>query len=364
MFARVALACLLVRVVAACEQAPSSGGGGVAPPAAGEPVLGLCRGGGGVVDDEISAGFFPRVVGKYCLDPNGQARNYGKSARGTLEEGCDQHLGQCELYRSYGLERLVSVRYADGAGTTASVLVMVSTFATTEGAFGFYTGRVVAGADPSGTQLVEVPASGQAVVGVNSAVLWSGSHVAELNYADPAQAPEQLRASANAALTQLVASMNLPGGADKPAAVLSLPVESRLPLGVEFVRADALGVSGAGAAAIGYYAQGGRRWRVLVIQRGDEDSARDVIKTLRRSPSLLPLKDAPDGVFSLFTRTSDSAPRVDWIVGARGASVVAIGDEEYVLATAPNAEERARVSLSYTEKLALLQSILRTPVAL
>ena len=123
------------------------------PPPVESTQPGRCVQGGGNVADATSAAFFPRKVSDYCIDPNSETRAYGKNAPGTLDQVCTELFdGECEVYRMYGLERVVTVRYADGKGSTSTVNVVLSRFETARGAYGFYTKRVVADADPIDTK--------------------------------------------------------------------------------------------------------------------------------------------------------------------------------------------------------------------
>src|SRR6185503_5898268 len=109
--------------------------------------------------DSVTAAFFPRAVAGYCVDPNGDTRAYGDGAKATLDDVCTQQLdGECEVYKSYGLRRVTTLRYVDGGGTPGAVAVTLSRFASKEGAFGFYTKRVVADGDPARIALTEIPA--------------------------------------------------------------------------------------------------------------------------------------------------------------------------------------------------------------
>ncbi|MET0793682.1 MAG: DUF6599 family protein, partial [Polyangiaceae bacterium] len=118
---------------------------GAPPPPIASSKPGACASGGGTVKDAASAAFFPRVAADYCLDPNGEARAFGENAPNSLDAVCTELFdGECEVYKSFGLRRVVTLRYIDGKGSPGAVNVNLSRFATPEGAYGFFTKRVVA----------------------------------------------------------------------------------------------------------------------------------------------------------------------------------------------------------------------------
>jgi hypothetical protein len=97
---------------------------GAAPPPMPSARPGVCASGGGVVGDEQSAAYFPRTEAGYCIDPNAETRSYGAEAKGSLDEVCTQQFdGECEVYKSFGLKRVVTLRYVDGAGSPGAVSV-------------------------------------------------------------------------------------------------------------------------------------------------------------------------------------------------------------------------------------------------
>src|SRR6187200_27451 len=83
---------LLVAVVAAgCDKKDDlRDEQGAAPPPIASSRPGLCAGGGGKVTDSVSAGYFPRSVGDYCIDPNAEIRAYGENAPGTVDKVCTE----------------------------------------------------------------------------------------------------------------------------------------------------------------------------------------------------------------------------------------------------------------------------------
>src|SRR5689334_10218217 len=115
------LSCVVV-VACGCSKKETQVEKGSAPPPIASSKPGVCNSGGGNVADATSASYFPRVASGYCIDPNGETRSYGEAAKGTLETVCTELLdGECEVYKGFGLKRVVTLRYVDGAGSPATV---------------------------------------------------------------------------------------------------------------------------------------------------------------------------------------------------------------------------------------------------
>src|ERR1019366_7315408 len=99
--------------------------------------------------DAISAPFVPRAAGGYCIDPQTEIKTYGDKGKLTMDEVCTTAFdGECEVYKRFGLDRVVVLRYVDGSGAPNSVEVNLSRFTTSDGAYAMSTKRVVAEGDP------------------------------------------------------------------------------------------------------------------------------------------------------------------------------------------------------------------------
>ena len=61
---------------------------GAPPPPIASSKPGACASGGGTVKDSVSAAFFPRTAGDYCVDPNGEARAFGRRSQPLQAAGC------------------------------------------------------------------------------------------------------------------------------------------------------------------------------------------------------------------------------------------------------------------------------------
>lgn len=333
---------------------------GAAPPPIESSKPGACAGGGGTVKDTASAAFFPRSAGGYCVDPNGETRAFGENAPGSLDKVCTELFdGECEVYKGFGLKRVVTLRYIDGGGSPGSVNVNLSRFATLEGAYGFFTKRVIADGDPAEVAPASLEAGTAAALGTGIAYVWRGEYVAELSYTNELESPDQLKDSSKKVVPPLAKAMGerLPGDKAFPKPVTRLPTDKRVNLGVSYESGDLLDVSGAGAGAVGYYKDGDKRWRVLSAERPDEASAKDVLKTFSKLEGAKTLKGVVYDAVSFSRKDDDQSPAVAWIVGRQGSQLFGVGDESQVLSTDQSSEEAAKLKLSDEEKLKLLGTL-------
>lgn len=338
-------AAALLMCLASCNKGKDEAQRGAAPPPAATAKAGLCAGGGGEVGDKHSAGFFPRAVGDYCLDPHGETRAYGQDADGALDKVCTELFnGECEVYRSYGLERVVTLRYVDGSGSPGSVSVYLSRFSTNANAYGFFTKRVVADSDPLEAAPAVLNAGGAGAIGTGIAYVWRGKYVAELSYANEVESPEQLKTSSQKVLPDLARSLGdkLTGDKEPPEAVRALPERDRVRLGVSFDPKHVLGIEGTGPGAIGYYKQDDSRWRVLSIIRADEASAQDIMKTLEHLQGAKRV-DKRLGTLRFPLRNDDSSPPQYWVAARRGIRIVGVGDEPHAEGGAASPPEREQL---------------------
>jgi hypothetical protein len=332
---------------------------GDTPPPVESTQLGRCAQGGGTVSDAASAAFFARNVNDYCIDPNSETRAYGKSAPGTLDQVCTELFdGECEVYKAYGLERVVTIRYADAKGSTSTVNVVLSRFETPRGAYGFFTKRVVADSDPADSKAKALAAGGAAALASTIAYVWRGSYVAELSYVNDSESPDALRQSAAKILPDIAKSIGslVPGDVKLPDTADLLPREGLLPLGILYEPHDVLGVQGVGPGSYGFYAEEGRRYRTVLLERGDEASAQDILKTLKKLPAAGETKTRPPVVTLTLHPAGAEAVKSEWLFAREGNRVVGIGDEELVLNQA-NAEQARAKSLKREEKLERLNKL-------
>jgi hypothetical protein len=352
---RLAVSVCLALSISCSKKEPAAEQGSAPPPVASSKP-GACSAGGGSVSDATSAGYFPKLAGGYCIDPNGDARTYGEAAKGTLETVCTELLdGECEVYKNYGLKRVVTLRYVDGAGSPGTVNVITSRFANAEGAYAFFTKRVIADGDPVDGTPKELAAGTKGALGTGIAYVWRGELVAELSYSNELETPDQIKASSAKVLPDLARQVgeHLPGDVSQLPAVRLLPEAQLVPMGISYAHRDALGVAGLGAGAIGYYQAGAERYRVVALARADEDSAKDVIGTLKKLPGARTQKDLGFDAVAFSTREAEGAPQAEWLAGRTGSSVIIVGDEPLKLK--PGAEA---AHLPADKRLALLKAAL------
>jgi hypothetical protein len=310
------------------------------------------------VSDPIAAKLLVSQVGGYCLDPNNEVRTYGKEAKGTIEQVCTELFdGECEVYRSFGLERVVAARYADGEGSPGTVSLNLSRFESAQGALGFFTKRVVGDADPASLTTESMDAGAMAVLGSGTAYLWRGVYVVELAYANDNEAPDAIKASGRKILPLLGKAIGelIPGDKQLPRVARLLPEAERLPMGLLFEPKDALGIEGTGPGAIGFYRSNATRYRILVLDRANDAAAQDVVKTLKRVAGVSETKGLLP-TLTLNLGTTEGSRKVQWVFGRAGKTVIGIGDEER--ATEGNAKNA--VALSLADKQVKLTGILTT----
>lgn len=334
---------------------------GAAPPPEPATKPGGCAGGGGQVGDPVTAPFLPRGAAGYCVDPNGETRVFGEGGKYAMDAVCtDCFDGECEVYKSFGLKRVVHLRYVDGAGSPGSVEIYLSQFASTEGAYAMFTKRVVADSDPVETAPRKLEAGGGGAIGTGRAYVWKGAYLAELQYANEVETQAQMKASGDKVLPELAKELGakLPGAATLPAAAARLPGDDLVPMGVSYVLRDALGVAGTGAGALGYYKKGTKRFRVLSIVKEDADQAKDVTKSFSRQKGATEEKGLGDAAVRVVLGDKDG-PRTEWIVARAGKLVVGVGDEEFAMKPEMSASERESVALARDEKVARLRALLK-----
>jgi hypothetical protein len=146
------------------------------PPIASAAQADVCAGGGGQDPDPISGPFVARLVGGYCLDPQGQPKTYGDQGKFSMDEVCTTAFdGECEVYKRFGLDRVVVLRYVDGTGAPNSVEVNLSRFKTPDGAYGMFTKRTVADGDPARATVKPLAAGASGATSSSNAYVWRGA---------------------------------------------------------------------------------------------------------------------------------------------------------------------------------------------
>jgi len=323
------------------------------PPPLPAAKVGACVGGGGKIADAVSAPFFPRTVGGYCLDPNGGDKAFGEGGSLPIDGICNLFDGECEIYKGYGVRRVVQAHYVDGGGTAATIDVNVSRFGTSEGAYAMFTGRVVGDGDPADDATPKpTPGGGSAALGLGNAYLWRGLYLVEITYNNQDAAEAAIKTAGEKLLPPLVREMGekLPGETALPPAAAALPKEGLIPLGIRYLTKDLLSNTGSGAGAFGYYRAGDKRYRIAVIARGDADQAKDVLSTLTKVRGAAKEKGIADGAVR-FMHKEGEAPPAEWVFARSGKLVLGVGDEPRTLKTTMSADEHAKVTLTKDEKI-------------
>lgn len=333
---------------------------GAAPPPIESSKPGACADGGGKVSDTKTAAFFPRVSGEYCIDPNNAARSYGESAQVSLDKACTELLdGECENYKQHGLKRVVTVRYIDGQGSPGAVSINLSEFATPEGAYAFFTKRVVGDEDPAKEAPKPLAAGGAGALGSGIAYVWRGSYLAELSYTNELDSPDKLRENSARILPGLatVIGEQIQGKKEPPAAVELLPKLQQVALGTRYWMSDVFGVTGTGAGAVGYYTRGDKRFRMVALEAEDEAAAKDVLTLLRKEGKAKKLDGVGVEAVVMERRSGDDQPLLEWMVGVQGKQVIGVVDEELVLSSDQTSDEAGKLKLSHEEKLEQLKRV-------
>jgi hypothetical protein len=321
---------------------------------------GACAGGGGQVTDPASAAVFPRLAAGYCLDPHGETRVFGEGGKLSMDAICTEAFnGECEVYKSFGLKRVVQLRYIDGAGSPGSVEIYLSQFATPDGAYGMFTKRVIADSDPVESAPRKLEAGGAAALGTGRSYIWKGPYLVELQYANEQETPAQMKASSDRLLVPIGTEIGqkLPGPPTLPPSAAKLPADKLVPLGILYSPKDVLGIDGVGAGAAGFYKDGEKRYRVLSAVRDDPDQAKDVLKTFGKVKGAEPEKGLAEQAYHLFI-TKDGA-KIEWVIARAGKVVMGIGDEEYVVKQGMSPADRDKLCISREEKVAKLRALLK-----
>jgi hypothetical protein len=336
------------------------------PPSASTSAHGdVCADGGGLDTDTISASLIARVVGGYCLDPQSEPKSYGDQGKLSMDEVCTTAFdGECEVYKRFGLDRVVVLRYVDGSGAPNSVEVNLSRFVTPEGAYAMFTKRVVADGDPARASVKPFEAGAGAAESSSNAYVWRGPYLAELTFVteDTKITPEGMALENDRSTGPIAREIGerLPGPLSPPVAAATLPVALRIPLGVAFYPKDALGLTAIGPLAVGYYKDGEKRWRDVAIVRSDVDAAKDAFRAFKLRPQSASEKGLADEAVAVTLQEAPDRAKAEYIVARKGALVLAVGDEELVLDPALPADKTSGLVLTRDEKVQKLAAWLAT----
>jgi hypothetical protein len=267
--------------------------------------------------------------------------------------------GECDVYKRFGLDRLVLLRYVDGTGAPNSVELSLSRFTTVDGAYAMFTKRVVADSDPIRASVKPLATGGgAAAIGSSNAYAWRGAYLAELTFIseDPRMTPAMI-AAANGSSTAVVAreiAAKLPGAVDLPPSAAALPTALRIPLGIAYYPKDALGIAGIGPTAVGYYKDGDKRWRSVALVRADVDGAKEAMRAFKLKGGGASVKGVGDDAVVAMIQEAPDGPRTPYVIARKGSLVVAIGDEEFAKGPELGSDAQPAAKLSKDEKIAKL----------
>lgn len=318
-----------------------------APPSASAPAPGAdaCAN-PGTVDDSVSAAFFPKTVPGACLEPKGDTRTYGERAKSTLEELCTTAFdGECEVYRGFGVKRVVGVRYAEGGGKQGTVEVYVNRFATKAGALAMFSKRVVGESDPADPQAPKSFGAGErSALGTGRGYVWSGEYLVELTYTndDGSLTQDAFKASADAVIAPIGKAIGaaLPADTSAVPSLAALPVGSQIPGGVAFYPSDGFGIPHLGPVAVGFYRDGETRFRIFAIARGDANEAKADMRLFKSRPKAKPEAALGEEAVSVELEGGAEKGGASFVVARVGNTVIGVGSEPF--ATAQSADEAAR----------------------
>ncbi|HEX7663114.1 MAG TPA: DUF6599 family protein [Polyangiaceae bacterium] len=319
-------------VLSGCSK-PDAGPTPPPPPPATTPSAGgadVCASGGGTDSDAISAPFFPRTVGTFCLDPQGDVKTYGEQGKLTMDDVCTTAFdGECEVYKTFGLKRVVAIRYVDAKGS--SVEINLSRFGNDDGAYGMYTKRVVADGDPADSHAPRAfDAQGAGAMGSGRAYVWRGSYLVELTYLNESETPGDMIKSSEKILPQVGKAIGekLTGATDKPASAKALPATNMLPNAIAYFPDNYLALGKIGPAAVGFYKDGAKRYRLIAMQEADVDHAKDIMKTLKGKQGALPVASLGDeAVLVALPDPPDADAKNEFVFTRKGSLIEGAGGE-------------------------------------
>lgn len=358
--APLALLVVLVGLAAACSKDEAKNAPPPPPPPPVTPAhADLCADGGGQNSDSISAPLVPQNAGGFCIDPQTEVKTYGDKGKLTMDEVCTTAFdGECEVYKRFGLDRVVVLRYVDGSGAPNSVEVNLSRFTTADGAYAMFTKRVVADGDPARATVKPLAAGAAGATSSSNAYVWRGQYLAELTFVtEDTKMTPQAMAAANERATGAIAREiggKLPGSTDLQPAAAALPSPQRIPLGIAYYPKDALGLTAIGPIAVGYYQDGDKRWRDIALIRATVDDAKEAMRAFKLRPGAIPLKGLGDDAVQVTIQEAPDRAKAEYVVARKGTGVYGIGDEELVLDPSTPTDKLASRKLAHDEKLTKL----------
>jgi hypothetical protein len=309
---------VLLPLLAACSRQPERG-----EPPPPPPAQSPCSLPQGELAHSLPVELPARAAG-YCVDPRIDVRSYGIGEKAPLDSVCTELFnGECELYKTYGLEGVTTLEYAPSVGTGHAVSVVVSEFRTSQGAFGFLTRRILAGDPPDGLTVERLDVSGQGVIGPGVAYFRRGRRVVELTYVSSTQTPQEVETTSKQTLPALAREMarSLGGDQDLPLVAQRASLPGLIELGLELPPDGLFGLTGTGPYALAYFGVP-QPHRLIVIESTDEASAKDTLRLIMTSGASHKLKGTD--VVTLRLAQENHPPEV-WYLSRQGRVIVGVG---------------------------------------
>jgi hypothetical protein len=243
------------------------------------------------------------------------------------------------------------------------VEVNLSRFTTSDGAYAMFTKRVVADGDPLRATVKQLAAGAAGAMSSSNAYVWRGQYLVELTFVteDTKMTPQQM-AQANEQSTGAIAreiGNKLPGSTDLLPSATLLPPAARINLGVAYYPKDALGLTGIGPVAVGYYKDGDKRWRDVALVRADADAAKEAFRAFKLRAGAVPVKGLADEAVQVIIQEAPDRAKAEYVVARRGSTVAAVGDEELVLDPSTPSDKLAPLKLTRDEKIQKLAAWLK-----
>jgi len=129
-----------------------------------------------------------------------------------------------------------------------------------------------------------------------------------------------------------------------------------VPNGIQFYPKDAPGF-GSAAAAVGFYKDGTKRYRLIAVVREDAGGAKETVKAVKARPGWLPIPAL--GEEALVT-TLPGPAKSELVVARQGREVLSVGDEDFAAKLGEDAGAASGTRLSRDDKVATLKKWLAT----
>lgn len=290
----------------------------------------------------------PARAAGHCVDPRIDVRSYGVGAKAPLDSVCTELFnGECELYKTYGLEAVTTLEYAPSVGAGHTVSVVVSEFRSGTGAFGFLARRILAGGPPEELTVQPLELSGQGALGSGVAYVRRGRHVVELTYVSPTETPREVETRSKQVLSELAKNIALTLGGEQsiPTVAQRIALPGFAEFGLDLPPDGLFGLTGTGPYAVAHFG-GEQPHRLIGVECADEASAKDAVRLLSTAGAFRKIKGSE--VVTLRVGSEERAPE-QWFLLRQGRLLIgvgpALGQEPPVL----QGEERKRADDAWAD---------------